>query len=76
VLSYAMAHEIGHVLLKSGSHGQSGIMTNVWTEHEYEQMVPGALAFADDEARKMSANLFIPPCDKPDRRPTWALGTK
>lgn len=75
VLSYAIAHEIAHVLLRSGSHCQSGIMTSVWTEHEYEQMARGALMFSDDEARKMSANLLAPPCDQPNRRPAWALGT-
>lgn len=51
VLSYVMAHEIGHVLLRRGFHGQSGIMSSVWTKREYEQMAHGALVFSDDEVK-------------------------
>jgi hypothetical protein len=72
VLPYAMAHEIGHVLLRSGSHSRRGIMSRVWTKYEYERMAHGALGFSDDETKTMSANLLAPVCDKPDHRPAWA----
>jgi hypothetical protein len=72
VLPYAMAHEIGHVLLRSGSHSRWGIMSSVWTKYEYERMAHGALGFSDDETKTMSANLLAPVCDKPDHRPAWA----
>lgn len=62
VLSYAMAHEIGHVLLMSGFHGPAGLMSSIWTKHEYQQMAAGTLAFSDEEARTMSANLRAPVC--------------
>jgi hypothetical protein len=68
VLSYAMAHEIGHVLLRSCSHGQQGIMSPIWTKREYDRMNGDALVFSDDEAMKMSANLRAPVCRLPDRR--------
>ena len=68
VLSYAMAHEIGHVLLRSCSHGEQGIMSPIWTKREYDRMNGGALVFSDDEAMKMSANFRAPVCRLPDRR--------
>ena len=72
VLSYVMAHEIGHVLLKSGFHSKCGIMSSVWTKQEYEQMAHAALVFSDDEAKTMLANIGAPLCDTPNHRPTWA----
>jgi hypothetical protein len=60
VLSYAMAHEIGHVLLLS--HGQTGIMSSVWTVREYQHMAAGVLRFSDGESNTMSANLRAPLC--------------
>jgi hypothetical protein len=68
VQSYAMAHEIGHVLLRSGSHGRQGVMSRVWTKREYDQMDHGMLVFSDDEAMIMPANLGAPACRQPDRR--------
>ena len=75
VLSYAMAHEIGHVLLRSGAHGKLGVMSSIWTEHEYWQMAHGVLVFSNAEAKTISANLQVPVCNKPNRRPTWASTT-
>ena len=72
VLPYAMAHEIGHVLLRNLSHSRWGIMSSAWTKYEYERMAHGALVFSDDETKTMSANLLAPVCDKPDHRPAWA----
>jgi hypothetical protein len=72
VLPYAMAHEIGHVLLRSGSHSQRGIMSSVWTKYEYEQMARGSLVFSDYETKNMLANLRVPLCSTPDSRPAWA----
>jgi hypothetical protein len=72
VLPYAMAHEVGHVLLRSGSHSRWGIMSSVWTKYEYERMANGTLAFSDDEAKTMLANLRAPLCNPPNSRPAWA----
>jgi hypothetical protein len=38
VLGSALAHEIGHVLLRSGEHTQSGIMKAVWSRSDYRHM--------------------------------------
>jgi hypothetical protein len=69
-LSHAMAHEIGHVLLRKRSDGASGIMADIWTEHEYEQMARGALGFSEDEVKTMWANLQAPVCNN-GSRPSW-----
>lgn len=71
VLSYAMAHEIGHVLLRRGFHGRRGIMSAIWTKREYEQISSGLFSFSGEEAKTMSANLRVPVCAGPGRRPTW-----
>lgn len=67
VLSYAMAHEIGHVLLRSGGHRPRGIMSAVWTAYEYSQMDRGGvLLFTSDEVKEMSANLGGIGCPRRD----------
>ena len=38
VLAHAMAHEIGHVLLRSAGHEGHSIMASPWTTREYDQM--------------------------------------
>src|SRR5215471_10994607 len=38
VLSHAIAHEIGHVLLRSLTHTGRGLMSDVWTSREYDWM--------------------------------------
>jgi hypothetical protein len=62
VLSFAMAHEIGHVLLRSGAHTSWGIMARLWTGFEYEEMARRSLLFDDDEAKAIEANVSGPPC--------------
>jgi hypothetical protein len=58
VLSYAIAHEIGHVLLRSGGHGVRGIMSGLWTAHEYSEMDRGGgLLFTSAEAKEMASNI-------------------
>jgi hypothetical protein len=67
VLSHAIAHEIGHVLLRSGAHSGRGLMSGVWTAFEYGWMANGLMFFADDEARKMQMNMDGSSCrDMPE----------
>ena len=65
VLSFAMAHEIGHVLLRSGAHTSWGIMSSVWTEFEYRAMSRRGLLFSAEDAKTMKANLCAPICAAP-----------
>jgi hypothetical protein len=62
VLAHAIAHEIGHVLLRSKGHARRGLMSDVWTAHEYEWMSKGVMFFASDESRRMRMTLSSVGC--------------
>ena len=58
VLAYAIAHEIGHVLLRSDAHDKWGLMSSVWREREYAQMTDAPVMFFTlDESKRMLMNL-------------------
>jgi hypothetical protein len=58
LLSCAIAHEIGHVLLRGKPHGKEGLMSAVWSGHEYEEIaVEGVMFFTPDESRGMLMSL-------------------
>ncbi len=56
LMGYAMAHEIGHLLLGE-KHAKSGIMQAVWGKKEYSQMAQRWLAFSAKE--RMSLNEML-----------------
>jgi hypothetical protein len=62
VLSHAIAHEIGHVLLRSNTHAGRGLMSDMWTGREYDWMAKEALYFTDGESRKMRVMLSGAAC--------------
>ena len=45
ILGNALAHEMGHVLLGSGQHSQTGIMQAVWTRAVYQHLSARFLEF-------------------------------
>jgi len=57
VLAYAIAHEIGHVLLRSNAHADWGIMSGLWRGQEYERMARGQLRFTRAQTQTMLATL-------------------
>ena len=57
LLGHAIAHEIGHVLLRSTSHDVIGLMAGVWNDREYGWINMGTLLFSREEAPPMLANL-------------------
>ncbi|HEX4769364.1 MAG TPA: hypothetical protein VH351_00935 [Bryobacteraceae bacterium] len=57
VLGYAMAHEIGHVLLGSSEHARGGLMQARWTSATWRLASSGLLVFTHEEAERMSAGL-------------------
>jgi hypothetical protein len=61
VLGYAIAHEIGHLLLGAGSHSPSGIMRASWRWRELRQAATGALHFTENEARSMRLQVYARP---------------
>ena len=66
VLAHAIAHEIGHVLLRSNVHAGRGLMSGVWTGREYEWMGKGVLFFTGDESRKMRLTVSGAACSASD----------
>ena len=46
ILGHAIAHEIGHVLLRSGTHSAGGLMSASWTSREYFWMKSRLLRFS------------------------------
>ena len=56
LLGHVMAHEVGHLLLGSGSHGPSGLMHFPWRGKELDNLGKGSLLFSSQEAGKMRRN--------------------
>jgi hypothetical protein len=57
VLAHVIAHEIGHVLLRSIDHPSWGLMSAAWGKHEYGVMSGGTLRFEKNQARVMEEVL-------------------
>jgi hypothetical protein len=58
LLSCAIAHEIGHVLLRGKAHAKEGLMSGVWSGYEYEEIaVKGLMFFTPDESKGMLMSL-------------------
>jgi hypothetical protein len=58
ILGYAMAHEIGHVLLGSTQHSLTGIMKGPWGEAEFERLAKGWLGFTAQQGELMRESAF------------------
>jgi hypothetical protein len=50
VLGCLIAHEVGHVLLRSPRHSPFGIMRNPWNPDDLHKAKAGHLGFTDDQA--------------------------
>jgi hypothetical protein len=57
LLGYAMAHELGHLLLAVDAHGQTGVMRGNWDANDMKRMRAGTLAMADREITLMYGYL-------------------
>ena len=60
LLGRAMAHEIGHLLLPSAGHGDSGLMRAVWTGEELTRNRPADWRFAPTERRQLVTAAPLP----------------
>jgi hypothetical protein len=58
ILGYAMAHEIGHVLLGSTEHSADGIMRGPWKQPEFERRAKGWLQFTTQQSAAMRESAF------------------
>jgi hypothetical protein len=57
LLGLAMAHELGHLLLRSAAHSVTGVMRARWTEKQLRDDVRGYLRFASGEAESMRSEV-------------------
>ena len=53
VLSGVLAHEIGHMLLRSSEHSVAGLMRGEWGIRELEELGQGRLGFTPQQKRQM-----------------------
>jgi len=53
LLGLAMAHEIGHLLLRSATHSAAGIMQARWSSEDFRAAEEGLLVFTREQGRSM-----------------------
>jgi hypothetical protein len=58
ILGYAIAHEIGHVLLGSTQHSPIGIMKGPWRQAEFQLLAKGGLGFTAQQCELMRKRAF------------------
>jgi hypothetical protein len=59
VLAFALAHEVGHVLLRSSLHSRAGIMQGRWDSEAWRLVSFSLLAFLPEQAADMRANCRL-----------------
>jgi hypothetical protein len=57
VLAHVIAHEIGHVLLRTNAHSGGGLMSARWTAFEYSHIARSFMFFTADQSRSMRMTL-------------------
>jgi hypothetical protein len=57
LLGHVLAHEIGHLLLRSNSHSISGIMSGRWAGEELRRISEGVMFFTTLESKVMRDRL-------------------
>ena len=55
VLGYAIAHELGHVLLHSGDHEAAGLMKDIWTRRDWQRAAVEIIPFSPTEVQRIVA---------------------
>jgi hypothetical protein len=57
LLGHAIAHELGHLLLRAGWHAPSGIMVSEWHRKELRAAAQGNLVFRAEDRHAIQANI-------------------
>jgi hypothetical protein len=57
VLGHALAHEVGHVLLRSPAHEHGGIMKAVWSPGDWQRAAVAVLGFSSDQATRIQQEV-------------------
>jgi len=55
ILGFVMAHEIGHLMLGSNSHSDTGIMLGQWERKQVRQIMKGDLHFTAQQSKLIRA---------------------
>ena len=55
---YAIAHELGHLLLASTRHSQRGLMRAVWRQSELQRPDTNSWRFTSEDARRIGARQW------------------
>jgi hypothetical protein len=58
ILGLAIAHELGHLLLRSNAHFPSGIMQAQWRAKDLQRASKGLLLFTPEQAQTIRAEVF------------------
>ncbi len=57
-LGHLLAHEIGHLLLGSGSHSRQGVMRATWQNKDLEKAIRGKMHFTPKQAKRLRAQFL------------------
>jgi hypothetical protein len=74
ILGHALAHEIGHVLLRSSEHTAGGLMQRDWSLASWKLASMGLVAFRPEEAERLSAGVARFQDRRPGRKDEPLLG--
>lgn len=55
VLGYTLAHELGHVLIHSARHEDSGLMKGIWSKVDWQRAAVDIVPFSPGQARRIRA---------------------
>jgi hypothetical protein len=58
VLAHALAHELGHVLLRSDLHEKIGLMKAIWTESDWQRAAVTIIPFSPNDNRTIAMQLM------------------
>jgi hypothetical protein len=58
ILGHAIAHEIGHVLLRTSGHSSTGIMRAQWTAEDLRRAARGQLLFTPEQSELIRAEIL------------------
>ena len=57
LLGHVLAHEIGHVLMRTDQHSPQGVMKERWTEDDYAEIRRSYLMFTDENVTAILAAI-------------------
>jgi hypothetical protein len=57
VLAYTIAHELGHVLLRSSEHSQTGLMRARWDKAAWRRAAVEGIPFSQEQGQQMRIEL-------------------